>query len=65
MAGMTNRVTIHHNDLHLLVYILENMKNPKGLEYCLRENKSIIENLSKKFRKNIQNNYDIVSNLYI
>jgi len=34
------------------------------LEYCLRENKSIINNLSNKFRKNINNNYKILENLY-
>ena len=57
---MKNRVTIDHDDLHLLVYILENMNKPKDLAYCLRENKSIINNLSNKFRKNIQKNYEIL-----
>jgi len=62
--SMKNRITIHHDDLHLLVYILENLNNAKGLEYTNRENKSIIQNLSKTFRKNINNNYKIIENLY-
>jgi len=61
---MKNKITLQHDDIHLLVYILENMNNSKGLEYCLRENKSIINNLSNKFRKNINNNYKILENLY-
>jgi|TARA_R110002020_G_scaffold189617_1_gene388858 hypothetical protein len=58
--NMKNRITIEHDDLHLLVYVLENMNNAKGLEYCLRENKSIINNLTSKFRKNIAKNYKIL-----
>lgn len=61
---MKNKITLQHDDLHLLVYILENLNNKNGLSYCLRENKSIINNLSKKFRKNINNNYKIIENLY-
>ena len=58
--SMKNRITVEHDDLHLLVYILENMNNSKDLEYCLRENKSIINHLSNKFRKNIERNYKIL-----
>ena len=48
-----NRITLSHDNLHLLVYILENLDNSKGLKYTNRENKSIINDLSKQFRKNI------------
>ena len=59
-----NRITLSHDDLHLLVYILENLDNSKGLKYTNRENKSIINDLSKQFRKNINKNYKILENLY-
>jgi len=59
-----NRITLSHDNLHLLVYILENLDNSKGLKYTNRENKSIINDLSKQFRKNINKNYKILENLY-
>ena len=61
---MKSRITLEQNDLYLLVYILENMNNEDRLEYCKRENQSIIDDLNKKFRKNIKKNNDIISNLY-
>ena len=61
---MKSRITLEQNDLYLLVYILENMNNEDRLEYCKRENQSIIDDLNKKFRKNIKKNNDIISNQY-
>lgn len=61
---MKSRITLEQNDLYLLVYILENMNNEDRLEYCKRENQSIIDDLNKKFRKNIKKNNDIIHNLY-
>ncbi len=61
---MKSRITLEQNDLYLLVYILENMNNENRLEYCKRENQSIIDDLNKKFRKNIKKNNDLISNLY-
>lgn len=61
---MKSRITLEQNDLYLLVYILENMNNEDRLEYCKRENQSIIDDLNKKFRKNIKKNNDIIRNLY-
>ena len=61
---MKSRITLEQNDLYLLVYILENMNNEDRLEYCKRENQSIIDDLNKKFRKNIKKNNDIIRDLY-
>ncbi len=61
---MKSRITLEQNDLYLLVYILENMNNENRLEYYKRENQSIIDDLNKKFRKNIKKNNDLISNLY-
>ena len=61
---MKSRITLEQNDLYLLVYILENMNNEDRLEYCKKENQSIIDDLNKKFRKNIKKNNDIISNQY-
>lgn len=61
---MKNKITLQHDDLHVLVYILENLNNTKGLEYCSNRNKNIINDLSSKFKKNINNNYKILKNLY-
>ncbi len=62
---MKSRITLEQNDLYLLVYILENMNNEGRLEYCKRENQSIIDDLNKKFRKNIKKNNDLIRNQYI
>ena len=49
------------DDKMLVYYLLQQMDSPEVLQYAIRENKSIIEDIKERLKKSIKSEQDKIS----